>query len=381
MTFDVQAEADIPVETIQRWHWAIADELREAFEVTLPSKKFTLGPQLERFEQSFASYCGATKGIGISSGTEALHLALRALGVGPEDEVITIPNTYVATAFAITYTGATPVFIDIEPTTHNLDAKQLRYAVNKRTKVILPVHMYGRVTDIDAIREAAPGIPILEDAAHAHGAEDSRNRRAGSIGDAGAFSFYPSKILGALGDGGAITTSDSDLADRIRQLRYMGQTTTKHRHERLGYQQRLDELQAAFLLVKLHHLETQLMGRQRVASRYCELLFDTPLALPAEVESGRHAYYAYTVLAPDRDKLAAHLHRRGIGTQVMYPTIVTDQSAYLDHPYRCVGQLPVARSQVAQLLCLPMFAELREEEIIRVANAIREFYNMEQVCI
>jgi dTDP-4-amino-4,6-dideoxygalactose transaminase len=244
----------VPVEDVTRWHAAIADELREAFEACLPGTRFTLGPQLRAFEAEFAAYCGAGAGIGISSGTAALALALRALGVGPGDEVVTVPNTYVATVFAITYVGATPVFVDVDPLTANLDPARLPAALTARTKAILPVHLYGQCVDIDAIRAAAPGIPLLEDAAHAHGATYGE-RRAGSLGELAAFSFYPSKVMGALGDGGIITTSDASLEARLRQLRYMGQTTTKHEHVDLGYQERLDELQAAFLRVKLRDLE------------------------------------------------------------------------------------------------------------------------------
>ncbi len=235
------------------------------------------------------------------------------------------------------------------------------------------MHLYGQCVDIEAIRAAAPGIPILEDAAHAHGATYGE-RRAGALGELAAFSFYPSKVMGALGDGGMITTSDAALEARIRQLRYMGQTTTKHEHVDLGYQERLDELQAAFLRVKLRHLEDQVAGRRRVAERYRELLAETPLELPAHDVTGRHVYYMYTVLAPRREELRAHLDRAGIATQMIYPKLVPDQGAYARHPWRAADELAVARSLVPRLLCLPMFAELRDEEIERVASAVRDFY-------
>ena len=365
--------APVPVEDVTRWHAAIADELREAFESCLPAHRFTLGPNLRDFEAEFAAYCGATAGIGISSGTAALSLALRALGVGPGDEVITVPNTYVATVFAITYVGALPVFVDVDPVTANIDPARVAAAVTPATKAILPVHLYGQCVDMEALRAAAPGIPILEDAAHAHGATDGE-RRAGSLGDLAAFSFYPSKVMGALGDGGIITTSDPELEARLRQLRYMGQKGVKHEHLILGYQERLDELQAAFLHVKLRHLEEQVAGRRRVAARYRELLDGTPLELPAHDVMGRHVYYMYTVLAPHREELRAHLDARGIGTQVVYPKLVPDQGAYDEHPWRAADDMAVARSLVPRLLCLPMFAELTDEEVDRVGEAIRDFY-------
>jgi dTDP-4-amino-4,6-dideoxygalactose transaminase len=367
------AEHDVPAENLTRWHVSIADELREAFEAVLPVGKYTLGTQLAAFEQEFAAYCDSRFGIGISSGTAALHLGLRALGVGPGDEVITVPNTYVATVFAITYTGATPVFVDVDPVTANMDPARVADALSERTKAVLPVHMYGQCAEVDAIRAAAPGIPMLEDAAHAHGAT-YHGRKAGSLGELAEFSFYPSKILGALGDGGMVTTSDPGLDARMRQLRYMGQKGVKHQHLVLGYQERLDEMQAAFLRVKLRHLENQLTGRRRVAARYARWLDGTPVEPPAHDVTGRHAYYMYTVLAPRREELQAHLDARGVRTQLIYPTLVPDQGAYAGNPWRAADPLDVARSLVPRLLCLPMFAELTDDEVDRVGSAIRDFY-------
>jgi len=364
---------EVPAENLTRWHAQIADELRAAFEEVLPVGRYTLGAQLAAFEGEFAAYADSRHAIGISSGTAALHLALRALGVGPGDEVITVPNTYVATVFAITYVGATPVFVDVDPATANMDPARVAAAVTARTRAIVPVHLYGQCVDIEAIRSAAPGIPILEDAAHAHGAT-YRGRKAGSLGEIAAFSFYPSKVMGALGDGGILTTSDDEFDARVRQLRYMGQRGVKHEHLVLGFQERLDEMQAAFLRVKLRHLEDQVEGRRRVAARYRELLAGTPLELPAHDVTGRHVYYMYTVLAPRREELRAFLDERGIRTQLIYPKLVPDQGAYRDHPWRAADPLDVARSLVPRLLCLPMFAELTDDEIDRVGVAIRAFY-------
>jgi dTDP-4-amino-4,6-dideoxygalactose transaminase len=364
---------EIPAENLTRWHAAIADDLRAAFEAVLPVGKYTLGAQLRAFEEEYAAYCDSTHAIGISSGTAALHLGLRALGVGPGDEVITVPNTYVATAFAITYTGATPVFVDVDPTTANMDPARVAAALTDRTKAILPVHMYGQCVDVDAVRAAAPGIPILEDAAHAHGATYG-GRKAGSLGDLAEFSFYPSKVLGALGDGGILTTSSDELDGRVRQLRYMGQAGTKHEHLALGYQERLDEMQAAFLRVKLRGLEDQIAGRRRVAARYGEWLAGTPVTPPAHDVTGRHVYYMYTILAPRRDELRVWLDARGIRTQLIYPKLVPDQGAYASSPWRAADGLEIARSLVPHLLCLPMFAELTDAEVDRVGRAIRDFY-------
>jgi dTDP-4-amino-4,6-dideoxygalactose transaminase len=366
----------IPAEDVARWHKTISEDLRAAFEEVLAFGKFTLGPQLAAFEQQFASYAGVRHGIGISSGTAALHLALRALGVGPGDEVITVPNTYVATVFAITYVGALPVFVDVVPTTANMDPARVADAVTDRTRAIIPVHLYGQCADVDAIAAAAPGIPIIEDAAHAHGAT-YRGRKAGSLGTIAAFSFYPTKVLGALGDGGMLTTDDDDLADRVRQLRYMGQRGVKHEHLILGYQERLDELQAAFLRVKLGGLEDQIANRRRVATRYRQWLDGTPVRTLASDVFGRDVYYMFTILAPRRDELRQHLQDRGIQTQIIYPRLVPDQGAYATNPWRAADTLEVARSLVPQLLCLPMFAELTDEEVDRVGAAIREFYDVD----
>ena len=363
----------VPAEDVTRWHAAIAAELRVAFEECLSGPRFTLGPNLAAFEGEWAAYCDAQFAVGISSGTAGLHLALRALGVGRGDEVITVPNTYIATVFAITYVGAIPVFVDVDPVTANLDPSRLPAALTEKTSAIIPVHMYGQCVDIDAIRAAAPGIPVLEDAAHAHGATNA-GCKTGSLGDIAEFSFYPSKVMGALGDGGIVTTSDPDLDARLRQLRYMGQKGTKHQHLEIGYQERLDEMQAAFLRVKLRHLENQIAGRRRVAARYGEWLRGTPVEPPAHDATGRHVYYMYTVLTPRREALQAHLAERGIGTQLIYPTLVPDQAAYAASPWRAADDLDVARSLGPRLLCLPMFAELTDEEVDRVGQAIRDFF-------
>lgn len=363
----------IPAEDLTRQYQQIRWEIAAAIDKVLPSGKYTLGPTLESFESEFAAYCGTRFCAGISNGTEALHLALAALGVGQGDEVITQANTYVATAFAISYLGATPVFTDIEPVTMNMDVSQLEAKITPRTKAIIPVHMYGHPADMDGICAVAERhhLSVLEDASHAHGAT-YQGRRAGSLGIAAAFSFYPSKVLGAYGDSGAVVTSDEDLNHRIRVLRYMGQEV-KHTHLVIGYQQRLDPIQAAVLQVKLRHVERWIEGRRRVARRYCELLSDLPLQLPAEVPGCRPVYYLYTIRCRERDALAAYLAEKGIETQKIYATPVPMQPCYQSLGYR-PEEFPVSVQASHELLCLPCFPELTDEEIETVAAAIRRFF-------
>ena len=366
----------VPVEDVTRWHADIADELREAFEACLPAHRFTLGPNLREFEAEFAAYCGATAGIGISSGTAALALALRALGIGPGDEVITVPNTYVATVFAITYVGALPVFVDVDPLTANIDPARVAAAVTPATRAILPVHLYGQCVDMDALRAAAPGIPILEDAAHAHGATYGE-RRAGSLGEVAAFSFYPSKVMGALGDGGIITTSDPELEARLRQLRYMGQTSVKHEHLILGYQERLDELQAAFLRVKLGRIDGWIAARREVAARYARRFaaagLDRTLTLPVERPGFTSTFNPYVVRAPRRDALREHLTRAGIGTSVYYPVPLPLQPCFAELGHR-PGDFPESERAAAETLALPLFPALAEAEQAEVVRAVADFY-------
>ena len=365
----------VPFLDLKAQYEPIRGEIADAIQQVLDKTAFAGGPFVAQFEKEFAAFCGTKFAAGVGSGTDALWVALLGLGIGPGDEVITVPDTFIATAEAISWCGATPVFVDVDPTTANMDPARVGAALTDRTKAILPVHMYGQCVDVDAIRAAAPGIPILEDAAHAHGAT-YRGRKAGSLGELAEFSFYPSKILGALGDGGILTTSDPELDARIRQLRYMGQKGVKHEHLVLGYQERLDEMQAAFLRVKLRHLEDQVTGRRRVAARYAGWLEGSPVEPPAHDVTGRHAYYMYTVLAPRREELRAHLDARGIRTQLIYPKLVPDQGAYAASPWRAADSLEVARSLVPRLLCLPMFAELTDSEVDRVGRAVRDFYGV-----
>jgi dTDP-4-amino-4,6-dideoxygalactose transaminase len=365
----------IPSEDLARQFAELRDELMPVIESTLASGKYTMGPNLAAFEAEWAAYCGTSDAVGISSGTTALALAYRALGIGPGDEVIVPSMTYVATAFAVSHVGAVPVFVDVDEETFVLDPDEVRRALSPKVKAIVPVHLYGQTVDADAIRSIATehGLAVIEDAAQAHGATFN-DTRTGALGTVACFSFYPHKNLGTYGDGGAITTSDPALAERIRVLRYVGQRT-KHVHEVLGYQERLDELQAAILRVRLRHLDAWNAVRERWAGLYDELLADTPVRTPARRAGCRHVFYTYTVLAPRRDQLREYLQARGIGSQVMYPTIVPDQPAYATETVssRVVSD-ERARRLAGEILSLPIFPELREEEVRTVAEAVRAFY-------
>jgi dTDP-4-amino-4,6-dideoxygalactose transaminase len=366
-------EMTLPFENLTRQYQDIRVEIMDAIEQVMCEGKFTMGPFLARFEREFAAYCETNYCVGVSSGTSALHLALLACGVGPGDEVITVPNTYIATVFAISYTGARPIFVDIDPVTHNLDVSKLEEKITPRTRAILPVHLYGQCVDMDALMDVAlkHNLFVIEDDAHAHGSL-YKGRKAGSLGHVGCFSFYPTKVLGAYGDGGAVTTSDERLYEKIKMLRYMGQQK-KYYHEVIGYQQRLCDLQAAVLSVKLRHLDNWIAARRKWAHLYTDLLKETPVRTPIESQNGTHVYYMYTILAPQRNALQSYLSERGIHSTPVYPLEVPFQPAYADLGYR-PGDFPFSHKQVDEILCLPMFPELTEEEVRYTANAIHTFY-------
>jgi dTDP-4-amino-4,6-dideoxygalactose transaminase len=364
----------IPAEDVKRQYVQIEDEVHQAIDRVLARGRYVLGPELSAFEEEFAAFCGTRFAVGVSNGTDALHLALLACGIGPGDEVITVPNTYIATVFALTYVGAIPVFIDVDPDTYNMNPDLLEAAITGHTRAIIPVHLYGQPCEMEPILAVARkyGLRVIEDAAHAHGAYYHESP-TGSFADIGCFSFYPTKTFGAFGDAGAIVTSDREIDAHLRQLRYMGQKV-KHDHEIIGYQKRMDELQAAILRVKLPYLRGWIERRQSIAERYYDLLAGSPLILPYVAPNRTHAYYLFTVLAPKRDGLHKSLKERGIGTQIIYPKLVPDQSAYEDQLIRC-GAIPIARSLVDKILCLPMFPELRDDEVDRVATAILDFFD------
>ncbi|MCS6844628.1 MAG: DegT/DnrJ/EryC1/StrS family aminotransferase [Caldilineales bacterium] len=361
----------IPLVDLKAQYAALKPEIDAAIARVIANASFILGPEVRAFEAAFAAYCQAEHAVGVSSGTAALELTLRALGIGPGDEVITTPFTFIATAEAISAVGATPVFADIDPATYNLDPAAVEAAVTPRTRAILPVHLYGQPADMDGLAAVARrhGLRLIEDAAQAHGAEH-RGRRVGSLADAACFSFFPGKNLGCYGDGGAVVTNDAALADRVRRLRDHGRTS-KYVHEEVGFGHRLDALQAAILSAKLPHLDAANAARRRLAARYSQLLADTDLALPSAPAHVTPVFHLYVVRTPRRDQVLAHLQQRGIGAGVHYPLPLHLQPAYrfLGHQ---PGQFPVAEAAAGQVLSLPLFPEMTEEQQDRVVSALRE---------
>ncbi len=362
---------------LERQWEEIGDEVLDAVHQVLPTGKYTLGPFLKKFEEEFAAYSDSKFAIGMSSGTAALHIALEAMGIGPGDEVITVCNTYVATAFAASYCGATPVFVDIDPRTYNLTAELVEKKITPKTKVILPVHLYGHVVDMDPIMELAKkhNLYVLEDASHAHGGY-YKGRRVGSLGDAAAFSFYPSKNMGAYGDGGIITTSNPELNEKVRMLRYVGQRV-KFIHEVIGFQDRLDEIQAAMLSVKLRHLDDWNNRRRKIAAIYDDMLKDTPLQLPYVADYCHHVYYSYATVTPsaeERKNLLVYLANHDIGGFAMYPILVPMQGAYEFLGYKN-EDFPVGAPFADRVLNLPIFETFHEDEAVETAKVILAYYD------
>ncbi|HEY2329475.1 MAG TPA: DegT/DnrJ/EryC1/StrS family aminotransferase [Verrucomicrobiae bacterium] len=348
-------------------------ELDAAIARTLDNCSFCLGPDVAQFEKDFATFCGAQHALGFNSGTSALHVALLLLGVGPGDEVITTPYTFIATSWAISYCGAKPVYADIDDATFNLDPKLIEKAITPRTKAVLPVHLYGQPFDVDAIAAICKkhNLPFVEDAAQAVGAK-YKGKTVGALGDISCFSFYPAKNLGACGEGGALVTNNAAFAARAKSLREHGSTVRYH-HDEVGYNYRLEGLQGAVLGVKLKHLEKWTRERQRVAKRYAELLADTPLQLPAVTAGNESAWHLYTVRSPRRDELKKHLDANGIGNAVHYPMPLHLQKVYANLGYK-PGDFPVAEKASREVLSLPMFPELTDAQIQRVAAVGREFF-------
>lgn len=361
----------VPFLDLKAQYDSIKDEIRPAIDGVLASSQFTLGREVAAFEEEFAAYCGGIFGVGVNSGTSALHLALLAAGVWPGDEVITVASTFVATVAAIDYTGARAVFVDVDPDTLTMDPALVEAAITGRTKVILPVHLHGQPADLDPIMEIARrhGLAVIEDAAQAHGAH-YKGRPVGSIGDLGCFSFYPGKNLGAYGEGGLVVTNNEHYAETLRMLRDWGQDR-KYHHVLKGYNYRMEGLQGAVLRVKLRHLEAWTEARRGHARRYGELLAGAGVRTPVEAAHARHVYHVYAVRGPARDRLQKALAARDIQTGIHYPIPVHLQPAYADLGYRA-GDLPVTERAAAELLSLPMFPELQAGQIAAVAAAVRE---------
>jgi dTDP-4-amino-4,6-dideoxygalactose transaminase len=362
----------VPLVGLNRQHASLRDELQAAFDRVLGSSGFTLGEEVERFEAEFASFCGVAHAVGVSSGTEALTLVLRALGVGPDDEVIVPANSFIATAEAVSLAGARPRLVDVDPHTALITAPIVERALSERTRCVIPVHLYGRTVDLEPILAVADraGIPVVEDACQAHGA-CYRGRLVGSLGTAGCFSFYPTKNLGGWGDGGAVATDDAGLADRVRLLRSHGEAR-RHDHRVPGTTARLDGIQAAVLRVKLRRLERSNRERRRLAAALREELSAAGVGLPhPPTADGDHVFHLFVVRARDREALRAVLAARGISSAVHYPVPIHLTPAYAGLGLG-PGSLPVAEGLARRVCSLPLFAGMGEDEVQRVAAAVRE---------
>jgi dTDP-4-amino-4,6-dideoxygalactose transaminase len=361
----------IPFVDLKSLHSEIKDDLREVFDRVLDNSTFVLGPEVQRFEQEFAAYCGTEHCVAVNTGTAAIHLALAALSIGPGDEVITVPHTFIATAEAITAVGAKPVFIDINPISFTMDPSLLEAAITSKTRAIIPVDLYGQVADMEPILEIANrhGIPVIEDACQAHGAE-YRGRKAGAFGVAGCFSFYPGKNLGACGEGGAVTTNDADLAQRIRLWRDHG-SSKRYEHIFPGLNMRMEGIQGGILSVKLKHLDRWNDQRRQTAAAYAKALADTDIEVPTEMDYGRHVYHLYVIQSDNRDALRQQLSDGGIESGLHYPTPLHLQEAYRFLGYK-QGDFPVTERVKSRILSLPMYPGIEPKAVARVTSELRE---------
>lgn len=350
---------------------SIKDEINKSIQQVLDSTHFVLGKNVAEFEKEFANYCNAKYSVGVNTGTSALHLALLAKGIGKGDEVITVPNTFIATCAAISYTGATPRLVDISQDTCNIDANKLENSITKKTKAIIPVDIYGQPADMNHIMEIAKkhNLIVIEDSCQSHGAE--HHKKKVPIADIGCFSFYPAKNLGAYGEGGQIVTNDKEVDEKARALRDHGQIK-KNVHKYIGYNYRLEEMQAAVLRIKLKHLEKWIDMRRKNALIYDERLKGIDVATPVEKNYNKHVYHLYVIRTKNRQKLMGHLNSKGIQTGVHYPTPIHLQEAYNYLNYK-KGDFPISEKSADEILSLPMFPELKEEEINFVAKIIKDF--------
>jgi len=369
----------IPLLDLRTQYDKIAHEIETAVSRVLSSQQFILGPEVRELEREIAAYCQCAEAVGCASGSDALLLALMACGVGPGDAVITTPFSFFATAGAIVRLGARPVFVDIDESTFNIDADRIEHAITKRTKAVMPVHLFGQCAEMDRISELGRlhKIAIIEDAAQAIGAE-YRGRKAGGLGTIGCFSFYPTKNLGGAGDGGLLTTNDPEIAENLRTLRAHG-AKKKYYHELVGMNSRLDSLQAAILRVKLRYLDEWAQGRRDNARRYRELFSDAGLAarslvrLPSESAPAQHVYNQFVIRAQDRDGLRAYLAKRGVGTEIYYPLPLHMQVCFKDLGYRA-GDFPESERAGQEALAIPIYPELGANEQTYVVDAIASFY-------
>ncbi len=360
----------IPIVDLKREYIQIKTEVNEAIHRVLDKQWFILGEEVKKFEREFSEYVSAKYSIGVNSGSDALYLAVKSLGIGNGDEVITVSHTFVSTADAIVRNGAKPVFVDIDSETYIMDVAQVEDKITKRTKAIIPVHLYGHPADMDPIMELAKkyNLFVIEDACQAHGAE-YKGEKVGAIGDLGCFSFYPSKNLGAYGNGGMIVTNNEELAKKLRMLRNYGQSQ-KYYYDFMGVNSRLDEIQAAVLRVKLKHLDEWNEKRRNVAKLYNELLKDSNVILPIEKDYAKHVYHLYVIRSTNRDKLQRYLSQNGIQTQIHYPLPVHKQKSYLDLGFR--AYLPVTEKICCEILSLPMHPWLNQGEVEFISRKIKE---------
>lgn len=360
----------IPFVDLKAQYASIRTEVNAAIQGVLDSCQFTLGSEVAEFEREFAAYCQGEYGVGVNSGTSALHLALLAAGIGPGDEVITVPFTFVASVAAIHYSGARTVFVDIDPKSFTMDPARVEAAITDRTRAIIPVHLYGQTADMDPILDIARrrGLTVIEDAAQAHGAE-YKGRRAGSLGRMGCFSFYPGKNLGACGEGGMVVTSDPQYVRTLRMLRDWG-AETKYHHVLKGYNYRLEGIQGAVLRVKLRHLEAWTEARRAAAARYDRLLSGSGVPTPAQMPYARHVYHVYAVRTPERQRWLEALRAEGIQTGIHYPIPVHLLPAYEDLGYKR-GDFPHSEQAADEVLSLPMYPELTGQQAGVVAAAVR----------
>ncbi|GCE17415.1 DegT/DnrJ/EryC1/StrS family aminotransferase [Dictyobacter kobayashii] len=365
------ASENVPLVDLRAQYLALKPEIMAAFEEVLEGMQLFIGPRQRAFEQEFAAYCGCQFGVGNSSGTTALELALRACGIGAGDEVITVSNTFIATIEAIAIVGAIPVFVDIDPETYLMDWQQLEQVLTPRTRAIIPVHLYGHPVEMQPVMDfaRAHGLRVIEDASQAHGAT-YQGQRVGSFGDVGCFSLYFSKNLGAFGEAGICTTNDPELAEKMRMYRDHG-SRVRYLHEIMGSNARLDELQAAVLLIKMPHLERWNAERQAHAQTYNEQLRDVVEAVPVVRSWGTHVYCYYVIQVPDRDRFRIALQEEGIGTNIHYPTPLHLQPACAQYGYK-PGLLPVTEALASRIVSLPMYPELTQKQLQRVIDAVKK---------
>lgn len=364
----------LPLLDLKSQYNKIKQDVVDAVNRVLESGQYIMGPEVKAFEKEVAEYCGVKHAIGVGNGTDALLIALDARGIGSGDEVITTPFTFFATGEAISQLGATPVFVDIEPDTYNIDVEQIRKKINKKTKAILPVHIFGQPANMAEMMALAEeyDLFVLEDAAQAMGAE-YQGKKIGSWGHAATFSFFPTKNLGGYGDGGMIVTNDDELAEKARILRVHGSFPKKYYHRTLGYNSRLDEIQAAMLRVKLRHLDTWNDQRREKAAIYHERLKELPIKTPIEAPSRKHIYHLYIVEAEEREELMQYLKEHGVATGVYYPLPLHLQEVYQELAYQ-EGSIPHAEFAAKRTFALPLFPELTEAQIDQVVNLIWQFY-------